>query len=63
MHLRVIYKNKLHLIATFAVMVLPLLFFVIFSKVANLSLPLLLSNLALSSVRLVVAYCIAAVLG
>ena len=58
-----IYKNKFHLIATLTVMSLPLVFFFIFSKIANLSLPTLLSDLALSSTRLIIAYFIAAIIG
>lgn len=57
------YKNKLHVAITLLFIALPFAFFLVFSNVANLSFPELLGDLVLSSVRLFIAYLIAAILG
>ncbi len=58
-----LYRNRWHLIVTIAFVALPFIFFLIFSRVANLSFPELMSNLALSSIRLFIAYLFAAFIG
>lgn len=63
MHPLHVYKNKFHLTATLGIIAVPFLFFLLFSKIANLSLPTLLSDLARSTIRLMIAYSIAAIIG
>jgi ABC-type nitrate/sulfonate/bicarbonate transport system permease component len=64
MHLRrsAIYRHRRHLVVTFAVVALPFLFLLIFSRVAHLATGALFHDVLISSFRLLVAYLIAAVL-
>jgi ABC-type nitrate/sulfonate/bicarbonate transport system permease component len=58
-----IYKSLWHLVITIFVVVLPFLFFLIFSKTANLATGQLFANIFISVGRLFLAYVIAAALG
>ncbi len=58
-----IYKNLRYLIATIVIVVLPFLFFLVFSKVASLSTKDLFVDLFISMARLFFSYIIAVTLG
>ena len=58
-----IYQSRVHLAVTMAVVVAPFLFFFIFSRVANVAGNKLFFDIATSSLRLLLAYVIALVLG
>src|SRR3989338_9201417 len=57
-----IYRSGWHLVATLSVVVLPFLFFLFFTRYAHIASDRLFKTLGVSSVRLLAAYSIAAVL-
>ena len=62
-HRMKIYKSRAHLAATFLLIVGPFLFLLLFAQVQELSISSLFTDVALSLLRLVAAFLIAAVLG
>jgi len=57
-----IYVSKLHLVVTIFVIIVPFLFLLIFSIIANLSTGSLFRDVLISAARIIIAYLIAAVL-
>ena len=57
-----IYKSRAHLAATFLIIVAPFLFLLFFAQIEKLAVTTLFSDVALSLLRLAVAYVIAAIL-
>ena len=58
-----IYKKQRHMLVALGFMVVPFLFFILFSRFAHISTQTLFVNLGVSFVRIVVAYAISAILG
>lgn len=58
-----IYASRAHIAATIALILLPFLFILIFSRIANIATRALFTDVATSFFRLAVAYIIAAILG
>ena len=59
----IIYQSRLHLAVTLLFIIAPFLFLLFFSRFANIASSQLLSDVGISSVRLIIAYFIAAALG
>lgn len=58
-----IYETRIHLIATFLIIVAPFLFLLIFSRLAHIVTKTLFEDLFISTGRLAIAYLIAAIFG
>jgi ABC-type nitrate/sulfonate/bicarbonate transport system permease component len=58
-----IYSSPIHLASAFFVVLLPLIFLVFFSQLSHIDLHRLLNDVAISLLRILIAYLIAAVLG
>lgn len=58
-----IYQSRIHIIFTMAILVIPFLFFIMFSRIFGIATRTLFLDLAISLGRLAAAYIIAAILG
>ena len=61
-HPAIVYTSSVHVLVTLGIVVLPFLFFLLFSELAHLATGELFSNLFVSSFRLIIAYFISAAL-
>lgn len=59
----VIYRSAKHLLITFLFLIIPLVFLLLFTKLENVSLSILVPDLTISFFRLLAAYLIAVLLG
>jgi ABC-type nitrate/sulfonate/bicarbonate transport system permease component len=62
-HHRIVYKKKWHIFATLFVIVVPVVFLVLFSKIAHITTQTLFFNIGASLIRLLIAFVISVSLG